>query len=154
MITEARRCGERGWLLYDATFRQQAASRDNADFSRLNQALYATTFLAYGNRRQSCPNCILPDHTGQECALHNPRPAPAIGGSTGTHTTYHEKHSRYFEERPTRGDFRKKRVKRGPALHGMMGCAQRSSVSGSMCALNVQEITGGPCVIWALALWK
>ena len=41
MITEARRCGGRGWLLYDATFRQQAASRDNADFSRLNQALYA-----------------------------------------------------------------------------------------------------------------
>ena len=48
MITEARRCGGRGWLLYDATFRQQAASRDNADYSRLNQALYATTFLAYG----------------------------------------------------------------------------------------------------------
>ena len=45
-------------------------------------------------------------------------------------------------------------LKEVPALHGMMECAWRSSVSGSMCALNVQEITGGPCVIWALALWK
>ena len=114
MITEARRCGGRGWLLYDATFRQQAASRDNADFSRLNQALYATTFLAYGNRRQSCPNCMLPDHTGQECALHIPRPAPATGVSIGS---YQEKHtsSRYFDER-SRGEPRKKRFRRGPCF--------------------------------------
>ena len=39
MITETRRCEGRGWLLYDTTFRQQAASRDNADFSRLNPGL-------------------------------------------------------------------------------------------------------------------
>ena len=96
MITEARQCGVLGWLLYDATFRQQ----DKADFSRLNQVLYATTFLAYGNRRQSCPNFILPDHTGQECALHIPRPAPAAGVSTGAHTPYQgSKHARYFNVR-------------------------------------------------------
>ena len=80
MITEARRCGGRDWLLYDATFCQQASPRDNADFSMLNQALYATTFLAYGNRNQSCPDCMLLDHTAQECALHSPRPSPVAGG--------------------------------------------------------------------------
>ena len=33
-----------------------------------------------------------------------------------------------------------------PALHGMMGCVRHSSVSGSMCSLNVVEITGSLCV--------
>ena len=114
MITEARRCGGRGWLLYDAIFRQQAASRDNADFSRLNQTLYATTFLAHRNRRQSCPNCMLPDHTWQECALHISRPAPATGVSI---RSYQEKHtsSRYFGEK-SRGEPRKKQFRRGPCF--------------------------------------
>ena len=40
------------------------------------------------------------------------------------------------------------------ALRGMMGCAWHSSVSGSMCALNVLETTEGSCVTWALALQK
>ena len=39
-----------------------------------------------------------------------------------------------------------------PAMHGMIRCALRNSVSGSMCALNVGEIIGGPCAIRALAL--
>ena len=117
MITEARRCGGRGWLLYDATFRQQAASRDNADFSRLNQSLYATTFLAYGNRKQSCPNCMLSDHTVQECALYIPRPSPAAG----MHISYQEKHSRNFDERPTRGEVKRKRFKRGPCYAWNVG---------------------------------
>ena len=103
MISEARGCGGRGWLLYDATFRQQAASRENADFSRLDQSLYATTFLAYGNRKQSCPNCMFPDHTVQECALYISRPSPLAGVPTGLHAaTYQEKHSRNLDERPTR----------------------------------------------------
>ena len=137
MITEARRCGGRGWLY-------------NADFSRLNQALYATIFLAYGNRKQSCPNCMLPDHTGPECALHSSKPSSVTGVPTGMHTTNQEKHSRYFDEKPTRGELRRNVLKEAPAMHGMMGCAQRSIASGSMCALNVREITGRPCAIWAL----
>ena len=46
MISEHRRCGGRGWLLYDATVRQQIASLKSADFARLNQSLYLTTFVA------------------------------------------------------------------------------------------------------------
>lgn len=43
-------------------------------------------------------------------------------------------------------------LEEAPALYGMMVCAWHSSVSGSMCALNVPEITGGPSVI-ALQKW-
>lgn len=38
--------GGRGWLLYDAAFRQQIRSYDLVDFSHINQSLYSTTFLA------------------------------------------------------------------------------------------------------------
>ena len=61
MITETRRCGGRGWRLYDTTFCQQLTSLETADFAKLNDSLYATTFLAYGTKRQCCPNCLLPD---------------------------------------------------------------------------------------------
>ena len=78
MISEARRCGRRGWLLYDSAFRQQVVSLESANFGQLNQALYATTFLAYGGRGQFCPSCMLPDHGQDDCALHPSRSLPTI----------------------------------------------------------------------------
>ncbi len=69
MVNEARRCGGRGWSLYDAAFRQQIANYDMVDFSKINQSLYSTTFLAYGNRGQCCQMCMASDHTQDECAL-------------------------------------------------------------------------------------
>ena len=50
MIAEHRKCGGRGWLLYDSAFRQQIVSLETTDFSRLNQSLYLTNFwhLAVG----------------------------------------------------------------------------------------------------------
>ena len=48
----------------------------------------------------------------------------------------------------------KNRSEEVPALHGMMGCVRHSSVSGSMCALNVVVITGSLCVTWALAIQR
>ena len=32
------------------------------------------TILAYSNRRQCCPNCMLPNHSLEECALFNGKP--------------------------------------------------------------------------------
>ncbi len=70
IIAEHRRCGGRGWLLYDTAFRQQITDIRNADFSRLNQSLYLTTFVAYGGKGRSCSRCLMSDHTQEECALH------------------------------------------------------------------------------------
>lgn len=78
LIGEHRRCGGRGWLLYDTAFRQQIVSLETTDFSKLNQSLYATTFLAYGGKGQFCPSCMLPDHTQDECALHPSRTVPVV----------------------------------------------------------------------------
>jgi len=49
MIAEARRCGGRGWLIYDSAFRQQITSLGMADFGRINQSL---------------------DHGSEDCALN------------------------------------------------------------------------------------
>ena len=71
MIGEARQCGGRGWTLYDSAFRQRVASLTEVDFSRFNQSLYSTTFLAYGGRGRFCPSCSMSDQ-GFACV-----PAPA-----------------------------------------------------------------------------
>ena len=42
---------------------------EKVDFSKINQSLYSTTFLAYAGRSQFCPNCMLSDHTQEEFAL-------------------------------------------------------------------------------------
>ena len=78
MISEFRRCGGRGWRLYDTAFRQHAASLESMDFGKINQGLYATTFLAYGGKGQFCQCCMLSDHTVEECALHPSRSVPVI----------------------------------------------------------------------------
>ena len=44
IVREARGCGRKGWLSYDQMFRQQAAI-SATDWSKLNNSLYATTFL-------------------------------------------------------------------------------------------------------------
>ena len=78
MIGEHRRCGGRGWQMYDACFRQQLTSLQGAEFGKLNQSLYSTTFLAYRGRGQSCPTCLLSDHLPEECALHPDRAMPVV----------------------------------------------------------------------------
>ena len=78
MIAEHRKCGGRGWLLYDNAFRQQIPSLEAADFSRINQGLYSTTFLAYGGKGQFCTRCMMSDHSREECALHPNRAVPMV----------------------------------------------------------------------------
>ena len=83
MISEHRMCGGRAWILYDSAFRQQISDIREADFSRLNQSLYLTTFVAYGGRVWSCNHCLLSNHAQEECALCPQRPAPESLGMEG-----------------------------------------------------------------------
>ena len=76
MITEIRRCGD---VAGDCMI-LQLTSVETTDFSKLlNDSLYATTFLAYGTRGQCCPNCLLPDHSAENCAPYNARPMTESG---------------------------------------------------------------------------
>ena len=97
MINEARRCGGRGWLLYDAAFCQQISSLEAVDFSKINQSLYSTTILAYENRRQCCPNCMLPDYSLEECSLYMGKPSPAAIWSGFPARGREDRHSRSGE---------------------------------------------------------
>ena len=76
IIGEAKRCGGSGWHLYDAAFRQQISYIEKVDFSKINQSLYSTMFLAYAGRSQFYPNCMFSDHTHEECAF---TPVPRHG---------------------------------------------------------------------------
>ena len=78
MIAEHRKCGGRGWLLYDSAFRQQIVSLEEAKFATINQSLYATTFLAYGSRGQFCTRCMMSDHSQEDCAMHPNRALPMV----------------------------------------------------------------------------
>ena len=81
IVREARRCGGKGWLAYDTHFRQQVVGNQSADWSKLNQSLYAVTFVAQGER-EKCKNCMLcleSDHTEEQCALYvPPQKAPKL----------------------------------------------------------------------------
>ena len=79
MVREARRCGGKGWLAYDSYFRQQAVGDDKADWSRINQSLYAVTFIAQGERDKGrcCVLCLESDHVEEQCALYTPPPRQA-----------------------------------------------------------------------------
>ena len=104
MITEARRCGGRGWALYDAAFRQQMVSFETTNFAKINQSLYATTFLAYGGpKRKFCPDCMMADHSQEECALNPNRVAPAphaLEGPGGGRVRAQDVNRRSRRERP------------------------------------------------------
>ena len=78
MIAEHRKCGGRGWTLYNSAFRQQLASLEAADFSKVNQSLYSTTFLAFGGRGLFCTRCLMADHSQEDCALHPGRDVPVV----------------------------------------------------------------------------
>ena len=78
IVRESRRCGGKGWLAYDAMFRQQVAGNDQADWSKLNSSLYAVSFLAQASGARSCTLCMEADHAEEECVLapskREPRP--------------------------------------------------------------------------------
>ena len=82
IVREARRCGGKGWLAYDAHFCQQVVGNESADWSRLNQSLYAVTFVTQGERerRRSCVLCLESDHAEEQCALYTP-PPKSVGSS-------------------------------------------------------------------------
>ena len=130
MISEAHRRGGRGWLLYDSAFRQQVVSLESANFGRLNQALYATTFLAYGGRGQFCPLCMLPDHGQDDCALHPSRSFPTIRLS--------DMAERQFRPEQRRG----KSAGRRPCFAWNDG---RCSLATIMCAPSAMAATGERC---------
>ena len=71
----------RGWLVYDSYFTQQVVGDEHADYSCLNQSLYAVTFIAQGERDRgwSCIICLESDHTEEQCALYIPSHKSAPG---------------------------------------------------------------------------
>ena len=98
IIAKHRWSGGKGWRLYDAGFWQQIVSIESAEFRKLNQALYATTFLANGIVGHFCGSCLQTNHSQEDCALNPARVVQVVrlrepsrerreGGRTGEHST-------------------------------------------------------------------
>ena len=67
IIREGRRLGGNGWRLYDTMFGQQAALNPAVDWSKINSALYAVSFVVQqGSRVRSCSLCMESDHREEE----------------------------------------------------------------------------------------
>ena len=129
VVAEQRRCGGRSWLLYDAGFRQQLSSVGAADFSKMNQSLYTTTFL------------------GEACS------APTVSCPTTGRKTVpctHNERSRWCGSRRRdrvcgRIGGRKPRnpAEKGHVLPGMMASARSKTAVSSMYARSAPATTGG-----------
>ncbi len=105
MLAEYRKCGGRGWHLYDSAFRQQITNLETVDFSKVNQGLYATTFLAYGGKGQFCGRCMASDHSQEDCALNPRREVPVV--------QLQEQRSAGSRREEPQGDTRRRRGRRG-----------------------------------------
>ena len=71
IIMEARRNGGDGWRSYGTVFRQNAANNPDADWSRLDASLHASTFLAQRSELNGvfCSLCFGTDHSRRDCAM-------------------------------------------------------------------------------------
>ena len=75
LIRESRRCDGEGWRDYDSMFRQQVASAADLEWARVNNSLFAVTFLAQSSGRgKACKWCQETDHKSDGCALAPERP--------------------------------------------------------------------------------
>ena len=82
-------------------FRQQIISLSDMDFGKMNQSLYASTFLALRGRGQFCSGCMGADHAFEDCALHPNKSMPML-------LQYQSKETAYKKEDP-----RRKKPRRG-----------------------------------------
>ncbi len=78
VVWEARRCGGNGWQAYDTMFRQQVAHSRAVDWSKLNNTLYAVTFLVQqlgkgktcgGSQQGRCSECSRLSHVSADRRL-------------------------------------------------------------------------------------
>ena len=126
-------------MAYDTHFRQQVVGNQSADRSKLNQSLYAVTFVAQGER-EKCRNCMLcleSDHTEEQCALYvPPQKAPKLanpGRRSGNGQTTSE----------SRDKCHRAEAKRQPhGLHRTKEIAASRRANVAMCVCAVLGITG------------
>ena len=85
VIMEARRNGGEGWRSYDTVFRQNAANNPDADWSRLDASLHASTFLAHRSDTAGlfCPLCFGTDHSRRDCAMRSFSAPSSTGSGSG-----------------------------------------------------------------------
>ena len=131
VVHEARRCGGKGWQIYDSMFRQQAANNPKVDWSVLNTS---TSFLAMQN--QGMP------------ALHGDGPRLA-GLYSGPYSPQQDRPGSRVNTENKEGSPGKNQGYGEPASIGTRGSAICHTVASSTCVSSVEattEITsaGGP----------
>ena len=91
-----------GWLLYDARFRQLAASNRSLSWSQLHAPLFAATILAMDQAPTArCTHCLEADHAPGSCALEPNDAPPQILREAGPGSrTLSGGGSKYRRERP------------------------------------------------------
>ncbi len=79
---EAKRCGGKGWLVYDSMFRQQVAGTRRRIAQNSTGSFYAVSFFAHAGGGRTCSLCMESDHGDEECALVCYKASSAGGKNT------------------------------------------------------------------------
>ena len=69
IVGQAKRFRGKTWVLYDATFRRQAAASGNRRWSEVNGTLHASCYSGEAPSGLGCELCMSASHTTRECSL-------------------------------------------------------------------------------------
>jgi len=69
IVGQAKRFRGKTWVLYDATFRRQAAASGNRRWSEVNGTLHASCYSGEAPAGLGCQLCMSMSHTTRECSL-------------------------------------------------------------------------------------
>ena len=80
IVGQAKRFRGNTWVLYNATFRRQAAALGNRRWSEVNSTLHASCYSGEAPSGLGCEFCMSHAHTTRECSLHeiDDRPASVL----------------------------------------------------------------------------
>ena len=128
------------WAMGDICIMQPSVSKSPQLRKQVSQTLYSTIFLAYASRSQFCPNCMLSDHTQEECALTSCS-RQGTGKGLGERGTMEK-----FPELVRKSPKQQRKWKTGQVLPGMMaGVHALPTANFNIYALSVLETFGGQC---------
>ena len=69
IVGQAKRFRGKTWVLYDATFRRQAAASGNCRWSEVNSTLHESCYSGEAPSGLGCELCMSSAHSTRECAL-------------------------------------------------------------------------------------
>ena len=86
IVGQAKRFRGKTWVLYDTTFRRQAAASGNRRWSEVNGTLHTSYYSGEAPSGLGCELCMSHAHPTRECSLHEVDDRPASVFPAASHS--------------------------------------------------------------------